>query len=144
MPKVEHKTVINQPAKVIFAVLVDLAQLPKRVPSVSDVEAISTGALAVGSQYMLTSKTRRKEVKIINEVFDLVENRSIGFRSISGTQPYEELFQLAEVDEGTEVTLSASGKMAGLMKLFSGSFKRLLKKQVQNDLDRLENLFEEE
>ena len=143
MPKVEHKVVIEQPANVIFAVLSNVEQLPTRLPSVKDVEVLSDGEFGVGTQFLVSHNMRGREAKIVNEVSQFEEGRVIGFRTISGAKPYEEVYSLEETDEGTEVTLSASGEMPGLMKLFSRSFKRLLNKQIKNDLERLEDLFEE-
>lgn len=144
MPKVEQTTIISRPVGEIYAYLCDLEQLPARAPSITNVNIISKGVLKEGMRFEVTSSSRGRQIQMVNEIFDLVENRSIGFRTISGTQPYEEFYQFTEVETGTEVVLRATGEMLGLTKFFSRSFKRLLKKQIKNDLERLKDLLEKD
>lgn len=91
----------------------------------------------------MTSRVLGKQTEMIYEITMMESNQVYGTKVISGSQPLYERYQFEEDEKGTKVTVTANGDMPRLIKIFSGSFKRLLKKQVENDLERLKDILEE-
>lgn len=106
-------------------------------------EMLSGEEMRTGSQFLVTSKVLGKQVEMIYEITEYESNQVYGTKVISGSQPLYENYQLQEDEYGTKVTVMANGEMPGLTKIFSRSFKRLLKRQVESDLERLKDLLEE-
>jgi carbon monoxide dehydrogenase subunit G len=142
MPEITDTIHINRPVEVIFDYLTDLDTLPVRIPSAQEAAMISGEDMRVGTRYLVSSRMRGRITEIEYEVIEYEENRAYGTRIIGGGQPFQEHYQLEEKENGTRVTLVANGEMSNLTKIFSHSFKRLLKKQVGKDLERLKSLLE--
>ena len=143
MPEIIKSILIEQPVEEVYEYLTALKNLPKRIPSVLKAEMISGEEMQIGSQYLVTSKVLGKQTEMIYEITMMERNQVYGTKIISGSQPLYERYQFEEDEKGTKLTVTANGDMPGLIKIFSGSFKRLLKKQVENDLERLKDILEE-
>lgn len=142
MTEITDTILINQPVEIIFDFLTDLENLSVRIPSVTKVAMISGGEMRVGTQFLVTSRAKGKKTKIVYEVMECEKNQAYETKIISGSQPFQERYQLAKDENGTRVTLTAIGDMPGLIRIFIRSFERLLKKQVEKDLERLKDLLE--
>ena len=143
MPEVTKSILIERPVPEVYEYLTALKNLPDRIPSMLKAELISGEEMQVGSQFLVTSKVLGKQTEMIYEITMIESNQVYGTKVISGSQPLYERYQFEEDKKGTKVTVTANGDMPGLIKIFSGSFKRLLKKQVENDLERLKDILEE-
>ncbi|MCH7663746.1 MAG: SRPBCC family protein [Chloroflexi bacterium] len=143
MPEIIKSIRIEQPIEVVYEYLTALKNLPERIPSVLKAEMLSGEELSTGSQYLVTSKVLGKQAEMIYEITMMESNQVYATKIISGSQPLFERYQFEEDEKGTKLTVTANGEMPGLIKIFSGSFKRLLKKQVENDLERLKDILEE-
>ena len=143
MPEIIKSILIEQTVEEVYDYLTALKNLPERIPSVLKAEMISGEEIQIGSQYLVTSKVLGKQTEMIYEITIIERNQVYGTKVISGSQPLYERYQFEEDEKGTKVTVTANGDMPGLIKIFSGSFKRLLKKQVENDLERLKDILEE-
>lgn len=142
MPEISKEIIINAPAETVFEFLLGLENYPSRFPTVKEAAPMEEGQLKLGSRFRTLNQSKGRQFEIVFEVSRFENNRVFGTTSVSGSQPFEEIYRLEEAEGGTKVTLSASGEMPGLMKLLSGRFKKLLKKQVGNDLERLKDLLE--
>lgn len=142
MPEISKEIIIDAPAETVFEFLLSLENYPSRFPTVKEVTSMDEGQLNIGSQFRTLNQSKGRQFEIVYEVSRFEINKVFGTASVSGSQAFEEIYRLEELEDGTKVTLSANGEMPGLMKLLSGRFKKLLKKQVGNDLERLKDLLE--
>lgn len=142
MPEIQKEITINRTAKEVFAYLCDLSKMPERLPTIVEAAFLNGPPLELGEQFHTVQRSKGRQFEIIYEVSGFEQDRLLAITAISGTQPFEEVYEIEAVDDGAAVTLTARGEMPGMMRLFSGKFKKLLKKQVNNDLERLKDLLE--
>ena len=144
MPEIQKEITINRTAPEVFAYLCDLDQMPERLPTIVEAEYVNGPPLGLGEQFHTVQRAKGRQFEIIYEVSGYEQDRLFAVATVSGTQPFEEVYEIKAVDGGAVVTLTARGEMPGMMRLFSRKFKKLLKKQVSNDLERLKDLLEGE
>jgi len=139
MPGLQHAVTIAAPPERVWAVVVDVARWPQRIPTVDSVERLDEGALAVGS------RTRLRQPKLPEGVWTVTEldqgrsftweSRSPGIAISAG--------HVVEPDAGDTrltLTVTVSGPMARVGWLMT---KGLTKRYVETEAASVKQAAEE-
>ena len=119
---------------VVWRHLTDFENAGKWMPGVDGLARIDDGPLAVGSILKFNARGKVHESRISA----LVANKKLGLTSTQGGVTAVYLYELAPVNEGTQVTLSAGCEAVGFWKLLKPVINLAMKKADQVQLARLE------
>ncbi len=121
------------PAKV-FAVLTDLENAPKWMPSIQKTEWVTGDKVAPGAVWRETRLAGKRTMTADIHVRDFEKNKKLGLAVDS--KPFEMSldFALKPAGTGTQVDYSCMGKGKGLMAIFTAT---IMKKVEDQDSDLL-------
>ena len=129
MPGLKHTVTIAAPPERVWAVVVEVERWPERIPTVTSVERLDEGPLAIGS------RTRLEQPKLPTAVWtvtELTEGSSYTWESKSPGITVTAAHLVEPHADGSRLTLSVtiSGLMSGIGWLMTRS---LTKKYVETE-----------
>lgn len=133
---------INRPVETVFAFANDPATFPQWQPAVVESRQTSPGPLGVGSTGMNARKVMGQRVESTFEVTSYTQNQSFGVKSTSGPVAYEITSIFQSVDGGTRLSLHFQGEPQGLFKAAERMLAPTIKKDFEEDYQRLKALLE--
>jgi carbon monoxide dehydrogenase subunit G len=138
--RVEHSVQISRSPEDVFVRLSDVERLPEWQTSALEVHA--DGPIAQGSRIFEKRRLMGREMDNELEVVAFDPPRRLTLRSLGGPVKLTIDHELAAVDGGTRLTIVASGKPGGVMKLAGPMIERTAREEIRGDFARLKELLE--
>jgi uncharacterized protein YndB with AHSA1/START domain len=133
---------INRPVETVFAFANDPTTFPQWQPAVVESRQTSPSLLGVGSTGMNARKVMGQRVESTFEVTLYTQNQSFAVKSTSGPVAYEITSSFQPVDGGTCLHLHFQGEPQGLFKAAERMLAHTIKKDFEEDYQRLKTLLE--
>lgn len=124
--KIEHSIDIDAPAHVVWALTADVERWPSLTPTVTSVECLERGPLAVGATARIKQPGQRPAVWTVS-VFE--PNRRFVWNTRSSGIRMEASHVITETAHGctNALTITTSGLLAGLLgRLAAGRIRQVL------------------
>jgi uncharacterized protein YndB with AHSA1/START domain len=142
MIKMETTVVINHPIEDVFAFVSNIEKLSQWAGPVLEAKQTSEGPVGVGTTSTRVVQFLGQRLETTHEVTEYEPNRKISFKSSSGPIPIEERFTFESVEDGTKGTFSGEVEAGGFFKLAEPIVARMLKRQMESDVNNLKELLE--
>lgn len=133
---------VNRPVETVFAFANDPATFPQWQPAVVESRQSSPDPLGVGSTGMNARKVMGQRVESTFEVTSYAQNQLFGVKSTSGPVAYEITSSFEPVDGGTRLRVHFQGEPQGLFKAAERMLASTVKKDFEEDYQRLKALLE--
>jgi hypothetical protein len=105
-------------------------------------EWASDGPIGVGSLMRSEDRSMGRKIETYSEITSWDPPHRYGFKSKSSSFPAEFNFNLVAEGDGTLLTASGRIEFTGLFKLMEWLFGGRIKKQAEDDFERLKQLLE--
>ena len=135
-------TVINRPAAVVFAFLLDWRRGTEWQQKLLKVEQTSDGPVGVGTTVKEVRSLLGRRIETAFEVTEFELDRKISFESIGGPFPMWARYNLAPLPEGTEVAITVEAELTGIYKMTEPLVIHSAKIQLESDFALLKQLLE--
>ena len=142
--KIEYRVVINRPIAEVFSFLSKADNMPRWAKYIVDAAQTSEGPVDVGTTCHVVSKIMGMQMKQDFTVTECIPVRAYAARSTSGPVPMESRYVLNEASGATEVHVSTTTDLSGVMKMAGPLLIRKLRKQMQDDHENLKRYLESE
>lgn len=140
--RVEHKTVIKRLPGEVFAYVTCYENDPVWLSAIVESEKTSEGPVAVGTRLRRVGRVLGRPLATTAEIIEYVPGLKSCFKSLSGSLPQIETRSCEPVDGGTCFTFSVEGYPGRLFRLSETSLVRIIRRQVEADLNNLKELLE--
>ncbi len=141
MVKIEASTEIKRPVEEVFAYLSNPETTPEWNAIVLESKATPPGPVKVGTKIHSVVKLLGRRVEGTADVTEFVPNKRFAFKG-STPFPNELASSVAPTAGGTKVTLSGQFEPGGFFKLAEPILSRIMKKQIEAQLDTLKEMLE--
>ena len=142
--KIEYTVVINRPIAEVFAFISKADNMPRWAKYITEAAQTSEGPVDVGTTCYVVSKMMGLQVKQDFTVTECIPDRVYAARSTSGPVPMESRYVLEEASGATEVHVSTTTDLSGVMKMAGPLLTRKLRKQMREDHENLKRYLESE
>ena len=140
----EYTVVIDRPTAEVFAFIAKAENMPLWAKYIADAAQTSEGPVDVGTTCYVVSKMMGMQIKQDFTVTECIPHRVYAARSTSGPVPMESRYVLEEASGGTEVHVSVTTDLSGIMKMAGPLLIRKLRKQMREDHENLKRYLESE
>ena len=140
----EYSVVIDRPIAEVFEFLSKAENMPRWAKYIADAAQTSEGPVDVGTTCYVVSKMMGMQVKQDFTVTECIPDRVYAAKSTSGPVPMESRYVLEEASGGTEVHVSVTTDLSGIMKMAGPLLIRKLRKQMREDHENLKRYLESE
>ncbi|HZR39796.1 MAG TPA: SRPBCC family protein [Ktedonobacteraceae bacterium] len=134
-------TIRRTPAEV-FTYITDLGNAPRWAP-VREMRQLTEGPVGIGSQIVQIITFMGQSFESKTEVTGYDPPEVFAFKSTSGPMPFEQLFTLSPIEEGTQLSVVLEGEPGGFFKLAKPLIASATQKQLQEQVDKLKQLLEQ-
>jgi uncharacterized membrane protein len=128
---------IRRPAAEVFAYIADPGNNPAWQKGMRSCEWITTGPVAVGSQYCQVASFLGRAVVSVFEVVDYTAGETIAFHTIESTFPIQVRRSVAETGNGTSTVSAVIGGGPRVPRILEGIVGRMAQRSVGKDYSRL-------
>ena len=135
--KIELTVVINRPVAEVFAFIARADNMPRWAKYITDAAQTSEGPVDVGTTCYVVSKMMGMQVKQDFTVTECIPDRVYAARSTSGPVPMESRYVLEEASGATELHVTVTTDLSGVMKMAGPLLNRRLRKQMREDHENL-------
>ena len=142
MIELERSLTIRRPVAEVFAFVTDVEKSPRWQAWAVDARVVSEGPLAVGTQYEYVARFLGRRIESRSEVTAYEPDKRYAWKVTSGPIPAEASLDFESVDGGTRVTLTGKGEPGGFFRLAEPVIGRMVKRQVEADIENLKDLLE--
>lgn len=104
---------INAPVEKVWSLIDKLEEWPQWMQSIKNIERVSEGPLAVGSQLSVTAKVSRLTVNLLMTISEFVPERSVVMQGKALGTKLTRFYFLEPVNGKTKVTIG--GEVSGLL-----------------------------
>lgn len=104
---------INAPVEKVWSLIDKLEEWPQWMQSIKNIERVSEGPLAVGSQLSVTAKVSRLTVNLLMTISEFVPERSVIMQGKALGTKLTRFYFLEPVNGKTKVTIG--GEVSGLL-----------------------------
>jgi len=104
---------INAPVEKVWSLIDRLEEWPQWMQSIKNIERVSEGPLAVGSQLFVTAKVSRLTVNLLMTITEFVPERSVVMQGKALGTNLTRFYFLEPVNGKTKVTIG--GEVSGLL-----------------------------
>ncbi|HEX8982460.1 MAG TPA: SRPBCC family protein [Ktedonobacterales bacterium] len=133
---------INCPVEAAFAFAHDPATFPQWQPAVVESRQTSPGPMGVGATGVNVRKVMGQRVESTFEITSYTQNQVLVVKSTSGPVAYEITYSFQPVDGGTRLLLHFQGEPQGIFKAAERVLAPTIKKDFDEDYQRLKALLE--
>ena len=133
---------INRPVETVFAFANDPATFPQWQPAVVESRQTSPGPMGVGTTGVNVRKVMGQRVESTFEITSYTQNQGLVVKSTSGPVAYEITSSFQAVDGVTRLRLHFQGEPQGLYKAAERVLATTIKKDFEEDYQRLKALLE--
>lgn len=116
MPRMKNQIMVRRPIDEVFSYTADLNRLPDRHPDVVCAAQTSLGPVGAGTTFDVVFAFGRREVALVYTITEFEAPYRMVVRGEGATQRALDEFNLAEVAEGTAVTITVQLVFKGPMK----------------------------
>ena len=142
MARVEASVRIDRPVEDVYAYATTVDTLPQWLGAVQEVEQLTGGPLAVGTQIREVGKMLGRRLVTLVEVTALEPGVRFAFTGVTGPFTAHNSYTFESVAGGTKVTDAAESELSGLFRLIDPLVGRMMRRQFEANLaavkDRLE------
>ncbi|MFQ5858009.1 MAG: SRPBCC family protein [Anaerolineae bacterium] len=142
MARIEGSVVINRPVEEVFAFVTNPENERLWRSILLEWEQTSDGPMGVGTTIREVEQFLGRRIEETYEVTEYEPNRKFALKSISGPTPNKVSQTLESVQGGTKHTLLIEAELGGFFKLAEPIVARMIKKQVEAQLEILKGLLE--
>ena len=140
MIKVEHSVIISRTVEEVFSFLSNFEHYPRWQSGILETQQMPQGTTFVGTTVKQVRWFLGRRLDYLGEVIEYQENKKIWVKSVSGPYPFEGGYALESVDGGTKVTFFLRVQPRGVLMFTQSLVARELKKQMEMDSSRLQDL----
>jgi uncharacterized protein YndB with AHSA1/START domain len=133
---------INRPVETVFAFATDPSTFSQWQPAIVESRQTSPGPRGVGTTGVNVRQVMGQRVESTFEITAYTPNASLTVRSTSGPVAYEIAYAYQPADGGTRVSLHFQGDPKGFFKLAEPLLASTIKKDFEEDYQRLKVLLE--
>ena len=133
---------INRPVEAVFTFANDPATFPQWQPAVVESRQTSPGPMGVGATGVNARKVMGQRVESTFEITSYTQNQVLVVKSTSGPVAYEITSSFQPVDGGTRLLLHFQGEPQGIFKAAERVLAPTIKKDFDEDYQRLKALLE--
>jgi hypothetical protein len=133
---VRVEVTIARPRRDVAAFMFDPANDTIWTTGVVDVRPLTPGRLHEGSKVERTSKFLGRRFAYQYEVVEAAEDRLVVMR-VEQPFPMQIRYELEDAGEGTRAVIHARGDAGGFYEIAAPLLNRMVKKNIQKDLDAL-------
>jgi hypothetical protein len=126
----------------ILALLTNFPEIPRYVPEVNAAEQISPGPVRTGTIFVQHFRFLGRRIAAPTTVTIHEPPRRFGY-SAAGSLPYEAVYTLTPVPEGTQLTTDVAVKPSWPLALLEPLLVRRMPRIYRNNLDRMRQILEE-
>ena len=133
---------IDCPVEAVFTFAHDPATFPQWQPAVVESRQTSPGPMGVGATGVNVRKVMGQRVESTFEITSYTQNQVLVVKSTSGPVAYEITYSFQPVDGGTRLLLHFQGEPQGIFKAAERVLAPTIKKDFDEDYQRLKALLE--
>lgn len=133
---------INRPQQEVWDFVSNPANHSKYSNIAESAEWISEGPPSVGSIYRGVGKALGRKIESTNEITIWDPPNQYGYKSISGSIPFETTYTFESRENGTQLSVRAQLEIGGFFKIAEGLAGRQAKKQIDADFEALKQHLE--
>lgn len=145
MPKVNGGIVIARPVSEVFSYATSAESHLRWVPGIREAAYLDDGPIRVGSRWKATVAFGGIQVQTVNEVTEVVPNRTFAWRSVSGPVKSSGSYAFTPLGQGQtrfDFQIASDDKLARLGGLAMPLAMRLLKREIRGGLQRVKSCLE--
>jgi len=140
--KVENTIVINRPVETVYTYLADVRNNLKWQVGILETRVETDGPATVGTKVTDVRTFIGRKIEITYEIVEMVPNKLLSLKSISGPFPFKGTTTLESLDGGTRVTTAFEMEATGFFKLAEGLVTSGLKKDLESSFAKLKEILE--
>ncbi len=138
----ETSIFINRPPQEVFDFLSNPANHPKYSRIAESAEWTSEGPHGVGSTYRGVGKALGRKIESTNEITKWDPPNQYGYKSISGSIPFDTTYTFGSSENGTRLSVRAQLEIGGFFKIAEGLVGKQVKKQLDADFEAFKQYLE--
>jgi carbon monoxide dehydrogenase subunit G len=138
----EKNIFVNRPPQDVWDILADPASHSKYSSIAEYAEWTSEDPPGVGSTYRGVGKVLWRKIESTNEITAWDPPNQYGYKSISGSTPFETMYTLEARENGTQLSVHAQIEIGGFFKMAEGLVGKQAKKAADTEFDALKHLLE--
>ena len=142
MIELERSLTIRRPVEEVFAFVTNVENSPRWQAWAVDARVVSEGPLGVGTRYEYVARFLGRKIESQSEVTAYEPDKRYAWKVTSGPIPAEASLDFEPVNEGTRIILTGKGEPGGFFRLAEPPIGRILKRQVDTDIENLKDLLE--
>lgn len=134
---------IEAPVETVFTAVADIDHFSAAVPHITEVEFLSERRSGVGTRFRETRLVRGREATNELEVTEYVEDEQVRFVSNAGGTLWDTTFTTEPREGGTLLTMRMEARPQTLLaRLMTPLMKRMIKSEIEKDLDLVKSYCE--
>ena len=133
---------INRPVETVFAFVSDPSAYPQWQPAVVENRQTSAGPIGVGATGVNVRQVLGQRIESTWQVASYTLNGGFGLKSMSGPVAYELTNSFQPVDGTTRLHVHFQGDPKGFFKVAEPLLAGTIKKEFEEDYQRLKTLLE--
>jgi uncharacterized membrane protein len=124
----------------VFAYVRDFRNAPQWQTGIEEIQVFPDAPVERGSVIMERRRVQGHVIDLAYKVVGLEPDRSISLESTSGPVHYSVVQTFTAEGEGTRLSLALDVDLLGGLRLMAGVLTPAVRRQAENDLDRLTDL----
>jgi uncharacterized membrane protein len=128
---------IARPVGEVFGFLRDFRNMPLWQSGLEAVQVFPNAPVDIGSVIFERRRVQGRQIDLAYKVVALEPDRSISLESTGGPVQYSAVQTLSPERDGTRLSLTLEVQLDGPMRLLAGLLTPAIRRQAEQDLDRL-------
>ncbi|MBA4291528.1 hypothetical protein C0431_01015 [bacterium] len=138
MKNISVTSTIDKPRETVFAAFTDFDQLARVLHSATEVTFVTPEKTGLGTKWVQVTQEGEETSSGTHHIIELTQNQSFTMVSLDSISKETMSFTFADQGQATQVDFRMEGiPISGLAKLASPFLSKLIKKAMQEDLDRM-------
>jgi uncharacterized membrane protein len=142
---VTAEAVVDRSREAVFAFMADPANDPKWIVNLRSARLLGDGPIAEGARVERLAHFLGRRIEYVLEIVGLDPGARLEMRSVKAPFPMHITYTFEDAAAGgTTVRNRVAGEVGGFFAAFGPLMPRMVRRNVQRDLDRLKNVLEPE
>jgi carbon monoxide dehydrogenase subunit G len=142
MINLEFSTIIDIPAKDVFAFAADPNNMSKWNSAVISIQQITPGTVTVGTKFKTVGEALGRQLEGELQVLVYEPNNKCAFQLNAGPMQMNMVLSFTSVGSGTNLNLNVEGNPAGVFKLAEGVMAGQVKSLMEGNFAKLKSVLE--